>query len=307
MKIILLNLETKLKEYKPKLKDNSISQYTRMLKKLKDIDISNFENIKNFLKDKNLTFKKNICIPLLNYANIYKLNYIKDIEDSIIELNKEYNKNKKEYKKTKKEENNWLEWKEILKIRTKLYKQVRAFDIHKKEKTKLTGQEKNILKKYVILSIYTFLPPRRLEICSLIKINKKDYDNLIKLNTTLKNNYLVIKNKSNMFFSYNVYKSNRIYDNQTIIIPKKLIKVLNLWLKYNNQSQYLFSTNKKQMSPNTLSKFINNIFYPHKISVNMLRHIYITSFIDIDTEKKKDDIAYKMGHSRATQQQYARE
>ena len=306
MKIIIINLKEKIKEHKPKLKDNSISQYIRMLKKLENIDISNFNNIKEFLRDKKETFKKNICIPFLNYANIYKLDYIKEIEDYIKELNIKYNKIKLDYKKTKKEENNWLDWNEILDIRKKLYKQVRSFDIHKKEKKELNGQEKTILKKYTILSIYTYLPPRRLEIASLIKINKKDYDKLIETKSKLKDNYIVIKNKSNMFFSYNVYKSNRIYNNQTIEIPKKLIKVLNLWLKYNNDCDYLFSTNKKQMSSNTLSKFINNIFLPHKISVNMLRHIYITSMVDVETEKQKDKMAFLMGHSKFTQSQYLR-
>ena len=142
-----------------------------------------------------------------------------------------------------------------------------------------------------------------MEIASLIKINKNDYDNLIETKTKLKDNYLIIKNKSKMFFSY---KSNITYHNQIIKIPIKLIKVLNIWLKYNNDCNYLFETNKKQMSSNTLSKNITKIFLPHKISVNMLRRIYINSFIDGNTEKKKDEIAYLMGHSRATQSQYAR-
>ena len=61
MKINTINLKEKIKEYKPKLKDNSIAQYIRMLNKLKDIDISNFNNVKDFLKDKKETFKKNVC------------------------------------------------------------------------------------------------------------------------------------------------------------------------------------------------------------------------------------------------------
>jgi len=60
------------------------------------------------------------------------------------------------------------------------------------------------------------------------------------------------------------------------------------------------------MSSNTLSKFINNIFLPHKISVNMLRHIYITSMVDVETEKQKDKMAFLMGHSKFTQSQYLR-
>jgi len=292
--IILNNIKEKLKIHKPKLKDNSISQYIRMFQKIKHIDISEFNNIKEFIKDKKDSFKKNLCIAFLNYANIYKLKYISSIETYIKELNDEYNKNK--YNKSIKEKDNWLEWNEILNIRKKLYKQVKAFDIHKKEKNKLNKQEYILLKKYVLISIYTYLPPRRLEIASLIKINKKKYDILIKSNNKLNENYLVIKNKSNMFFSYNVYKTDKIYNNQIIEIPKQLIKILLLWIKYNNYD-YLFGNNVKHMTKNNLTKNLNDIFIPKKISVCMLRHIYLSSLFNIEQFKKDDKLYYNMGYS----------
>ena len=62
------------------------------------------------------------------------------------------------------------------------------------------------------------------------------------------------------------------------------------------------------MGSNALGKFITKAFdfTGKKISLNLLRHVYISSKIDLDAIKKQKELAKDMMHSESTQESYAK-
>ena len=94
------------------------------------------------------------------------------------------------------------------------------------------------------------------------------------------------------------------------IIPvgKILNSVLNIWLKFNVNDYLLVDSRGGVMNSNQLSKYIARVFEPtgKKITINILRHIYISTKFPVADTKFKKEIAKKMMHSGATQDEYAK-
>lgn len=145
-----------------------------------------------------------------------------------------------------------------------------------KRRDELEGVEK------VLLSLYTMLPPRR----------AKDYGDM-KINSSTGNSF-DIKNKQ---FIFRNYKTEKVYGEQKIDVPADLYSVLMNYLDGRTSGDLLpFNT------PN-LTKKLQKIFKPKKISVNALRHIYDTHFLK-DASDLLNTTANVMAHSTNVQQSY---
>jgi hypothetical protein len=139
------------------------------------------------------------------------------------------------------------------------------------------------IQDFVILSLFTLIPPRRSLDYVEFKINNID---------TNKDNY--IKGNSLVF---NTYKTSTQKGQQTIKIPKELKSLLNKYIKLiSDKSDYLLFNNKiEQLSIPNFTLRLNKIF-GKKVSVNMLRHIYLSEKHADNLKEMKDDFA-KMGSS----------
>ena len=145
-----------------------------------------------------------------------------------------------------------------------------------KRRDELEGVEK------VLLSLYTMLPPRR----------AKDYGDM-KINSHTGNSF-DIKNKQ---FIFRDYKTEKVYGEQKIDVPADLYSVLMNYLDGRTSGDLLpFNT------PN-LTKKLQKIFKPKKISVNALRHIYDTHHFG-ETQTAMTNAANVMAHSTNQQRQY---
>ena len=62
------------------------------------------------------------------------------------------------------------------------------------------------------------------------------------------------------------------------------------------------------MSENTLSKYIVKVFDPSgkHITLNLLRHIFISENVDLEKIKKEKETAEKMMHSSDMQKDYVK-
>ena len=98
---------------------------------------------------------------------------------------------------------------------------------------------------------------------------------------------------------FNSYKTAKTYGRQEVDIPTALKTILNKWIKVNPTDYLLFDTNYKPLSSVKLNQRLNKLFYGKKISVNMLRHIFLTDeFGDTIAQKKKvADTMEDMGSS----------
>jgi hypothetical protein len=208
--------------------------------------------------------------------------------------------------KTLKECNNWLNWEDILKIVDVKGKIIKKMGINSSSDKQITKNDFNMIQEYIVMCLYTMLPPKRLEYGDCRIIDEKDYKALGE--TDKKDNaYLVIKSRTVKYFSFgvNTLKSSIGVDKYQIIdIPKNLNSVLNIWMNFNKTKYLLVNEKAGLLGRNNLTKLLNKIFTPyHKnISASMLRKAYISFQDQADFEKnaRKIERARLMGHSVTT-------
>lgn len=156
---------------------------------------------------------------------------------------------KKTQRPAKKTNRDKITWAEVSAVRNSLEK-------------KAAKDPRNFLLDYVILCMYTYLPPSR---CEYVRMK------IFRGETTEKSNYILLKQRSGVV----VYA-----DNVTIKMPLPLVKVLHQWAEF-NKFEYLFvKIDGKPMLKNTLSQRILSIFQREcnkKLGINAIRKAYISS------------------------------
>ena len=141
------------------LKPNTRKTYQNAILKLckehcgrdfEDLDfLNNFDEVmKTINKIQNLETRKsrvNICVVLLR-ANEYEENLVKRYQEQLQNLRKQIMDNYEENTKSKKENENWISWADVIGVR---------------EKVKTNIETPFEYQKYIIMCIYTMLPPLR--------------------------------------------------------------------------------------------------------------------------------------------------
>jgi len=244
--------------------------------------------------------------PPEEYKDVYN-KYMLILKDG----QKSYLDSKANNKMSEKELTNWMDYKDIVKIRDNKLKELKKKKITVSSMQKLNNKDFNLLQQYLVLSLYTMMPPRRNDYAVMKIVNKKQYNSLSDSDKK-NNNYLINNSKVSKQFSYgtNAVKSGTgENDTQIINIPKDLNSVLNLWLNYNKTDNLLVIVKDGEYhstTRNNLTEFINRIFKPYNksISTSMLRKIYLTYMFPEEQEikSKKQKIAEQMNHSISVQQ-----
>jgi len=290
-------LKELIKTKRSNLTEGSIKTYISMLTNLykkinnnKEFDhkffISNPNEVINHLKDKEPKNRKTILSALVvlcdgsSSCDKYRKLMLSDAEKA--------NKEAETQIKTDKQNDNWVSFENVKAIHNNLRKEVNPLW----NKEKLSTDELQRIQNYVILSLYTMIPPRRLLDYTEMKIKKIDEE---------KDNYLE-KNK----LVFNRYKTAKFYGKQEVEIPLKLKLLLNRWIKLNPTDYLLFDVKGDKLTPSKLTQRLNKIFNNKSISASMLRHIYISDEIlkDVPALEKLKKIAGDMAHDISTQMLY---
>jgi hypothetical protein len=279
-----------LKKNRPNLSGTSLKTYLSTLKNIykkiypndDKIDIKKYFNYKDFLdflKDMDGSKRKTILSSLVVLCGDEKC---KDYRDVMIDDAKKYNLEQKEQKATSEQKENWISQDEIKNIYNKYESQAKKL---LKEKNLNMGMLQQIQNWIIIcLTSGIFIDPRRSTDWTEMKIS----------NYTSNDNFY---NKKE--FVFNKYKTAKIYKTQKIDVPDELRKILKKWISINPTNYLLFDTNSNPLSPVKLTQRNNNI-YGNKVSVNMLRHSYITEkYVDnkIPNLKNMLETSNNMGHS----------
>jgi len=282
------------------VKESSINLYMNNLKRLNDgEEVKNF----NFLKDPDVILKK---------LEHYKPNTRRSYLISIVSMLKNQEKMKKPFKiyydlmmqmnkdlqtntdKSETQKENWISQDQVKEIYNNVKEQIQD----KINNKKINSIDWEKLINYVVLSLYVLQPPRRcMDFLKMKFINSYD-DSLNK-----EYNYLDITNKK---FYFNNFKTAKTYKCQEIDINDELYNVLINYIKFHPMKSEL--KKKKAIipflvkhdgeaytTPNTITRILNKIFHK-KISVSMLRNIYLTDKYANENKEKKDD-AKAMGTS----------
>lgn len=289
-----------LLENRPNLATNTIKTYTSIIKnlylrineriggikiaELVDYFKTNKEAVLNFLKDMPPNKRKTILASLIallgkDDAEEYREQMIKDAE--------RYNTEQRKQKKTQAQTDNWLSQDQIMEI----YHQLERDTKHLFAKNNLSMAELQALQNYVILSVYVLIPPRRLLDYTAFKVRNVDLKN---------DNYM----KGNQFV-FNNYKTKSKYGQQVVKIPVKLRNIIQKWTKKHGNDHLLFTERNTPLAQSRLTQTLNKIF-GRNLSVNMLRHIFISDRVlpDQPLLNTLESVAEDMGHSVETQMLY---
>lgn len=283
----MVSLTEYLHSKRPTLSKSSLCTYSSILKNLyikvfgtEEIDFKKFDEC-----DKVLEFLKNIP-PNKRKTILSSLVIITDkkpYRDLMLEDVRDYNKEIHKQEKTPEQEASWVTTNQVQEIWENLKKDAEL--LYKKKNLKPLDLQQ--IQSYVILSLLggIFIPPRR----------SKDYvDFVIKDFDKDKDNYL---EKNKMIF--NSYKTAKTYGQQIVELPKTLQLIIKKWFMVNPTKYLLFDANMNQLSSVKLNQRLNKIFDEKKVSVNQLRHTYLTNKFahTIDQKNEIDNTMSEMGSS----------
>lgn len=247
---------------------------------------SNNDKVLSFLKDVPPPKRKTILASLVVLCNknkcvdLYRKQMLKDAMS--------YNNSLKDQSKTETQKKSWITQEEVLKVYRKLYRTYSSLF----NKEKLDKDELQDLQDLVILSLYVLIPPRRLLDYTAFKLRN--------INKT-KDNFMNGKT-----FVFNTYKTAKKYNTQNVDIPQKLKNIVSKWATKHTNDFLLFDENGNPLPTPKLTLKLNRIFGGRRISVNQLRHTFISDEVlpDVPILKKLQSVADDMGHSVDQQMLY---
>jgi len=303
------DIESHILKNRPHLKPNSVSTYRNAIKKV--YKVAGFpsgvdatysllytqpKKVIEALKDIKSNIRKTYYSALVVYCGDKDKAALKMYGNEMRDDMATYTADQATNTKSDQQKANWITWPEVLTTVDTLRKKT----VPLWKESALTRAEYNLLQSYVLISCYTLMPPRR----------AADYMNLKYRNDTELDNLYNAK-KSQILFR--IYKTAKVYGTQEEDVPKALKLLLNKWIAKRatinlpdvKESDYIFTTSLgKAFNNGDITTTLNYIF-DKKISVSMLRHIYITDKLSPKIEELKA-LASDMGHSVAQQALYVK-
>jgi hypothetical protein len=271
---IMSEITEYIKKKRPNLSASSLTTYTSILRSLYkkvfgsgNVDFSKFDDtakVLDHLKDLPPNKRKTILSALVIITDNKKY------RDLMLEDVRDYNREISKQEKTESQEENWVSQNAVKDMFEELKKNTNL--IYKKNSK--TTNDLQVIQNFIILALFTLIPPRRSKdyVDFKIKNINKDTDNYIE--------------KGKLIF--NSYKTAKTYGRQEVVMPKELTTILNKWIKTNPTDYLLFDTNMNPLSAVKLNQRFNRIFDGKKIAVNALRHSYLTDKYAENMKVKKE-------------------
>ena len=297
-----MDIKEYLKDKRPNLSAGSLTTYTSILKNLfsklndgsKDYNVKFFDNYKmilEHLKEVEPKKRKTILSALVVICPDDICEHYRSIMMNDIKVSKSIDI---EQKKTEKQKENWITQDEIREKYDKMYDKLEPLFLVKKIDAKSLTELQDLVLLALTSGIY--IPPRRSLDWTDMMI--RGYDK----SKESKDNYM-IKNK----FYFNRYKTDKTYGLETIDIPLPLQNLLKKYISYLPTTQKYLFVNRvgEKINSVRVTQALNKIFDGKRISVNMLRHSFIShKYKDIPKLKDMMDTAKDMGHSILTALEY---
>jgi len=180
----------------------------------------------------------------------------------IREINKSHTDNTL---KSESQETNWMDKDEIMSIWDNYSHKVASFA----NKKSITNDQYNILLQFMILSLYTLIPPRRNQDYQQMLVVKKFVPEMTA------DNYLDITKKR---FIFNNYKTSKVYKQKVEEIPSNLWNIIKVYLRLKPKTEsFLCSFDGKPLPHvNSITLILNKIF-GKRVGVSMLRNIFLSN------------------------------
>jgi hypothetical protein len=229
-------------------------------------------------------------LGVLNVVNIPAYNKVKPFyNQAFMQFKMDFLNKVDPNEKTQKQSDNWIDWDEVMRKYTDLEAKAAALTMD----DSLTKEGMDTIDEFIILSLYTLLPPRR---------NVDYYDMVIGKGDDKTLNYY-----DGNTFTFNVFKTARSRGTETLDVPIKLKAILDEYIEnlgLREGDHLLFNSMKNRGSSTKITRTLNRIF-GKAISTSMLRHIWVSYLLGDVVQKVKDN-ANAMGHSVGTDINYAK-
>ena len=268
-------------------------------------ETNNFAGLNNFInenwdKDSTKIAYQSAVIGVAKHSPIFKnmiLSELDAIKASNVKLYETREKAPKQVK-TIMERENWMDLKELLKLR------------ESQKYLEMPTQDQ------LLYDFYTMIPPARLDYHNL-KIVKSSFINEDSGNpegVEPDQNYINLYKKNGRWKGQVVlreFKTSETYGTITFDLPKKILDKVLLLKDHNYVFEKAGVQHKPFKSPETFANYLRSVFEhvtdKKRMSVDMLRHIYITNFRKGEKSiAKKQELARIMGNSVAVQEEYRR-
>ncbi len=263
-------------------------------------DKSILPKIKKF--DTTLNVKRNLVNAMLNSLKLHENDTLyKQYSAYLVELNKEVDEFAKSGKLTDKQQKNYLSYDKIIKLRRLIGRKVRLAQAYKREK--VTPQTHKLITQWIVLNLYTLLPPVRLSWATVSFHNEKGIGNA----RQQLGNYLAIR-RGKWRVYWNDHKSSKKHGTVEVEIPKNLERVLRPYIRYlkknfPDNARLLLNSRLEPMSKPSLSLFLQSLFYAHfrkKIGSQAIRRIFLSHKYR-NQDKERSEVARQMLHDESTQ------
>lgn len=298
--------QEKMKNYKNKIiKDISVNVYIQNLKKIfkehfecdepNPLFFKDYKPVLNYIDSlptnaSRKTMCTSILVMLRHCPNSEKIRKI--YVDKLFQIAENQNKIYIENQKSNKEQKNWITMEEINDKINELEKLI--------EKSNTPRQKLVLTQKYLLLNLYTKIPPLRNDYAFT-----KIYNTVNDVPDNENENYIVLSKKQMIL---QVYKTSKFYGSKTISLPDDVVNLIRNFekLKKNlnkniNHNYMLIKTDFTPMNKLNLTKTLNKIFKPKKVSTTILRKVYLSYKYPIQhsiSEMQQD--AEIMGHDFMT-------
>ena len=318
---ILKNLILKKRDIKPITIRNYFSVYRSLMKKRFDTLQEFFENWRETLE----LVKKNYKISTqanLTTAMIVGLDAIhehlgnpdleeglKQYRNHLLEIKPQLEMKKWGETKSPQEEKNWATIEELQKEMVKKEKMAKKII---KRGGPISWADIKILQSWLITTLYVGSeenPPLRNDYGSMLVISAEDYKTQKKPDT----NYLVIHSTRTKYFVLQEYKTFKTHGIKSIKLSPIVNRAVNAYLKIKDlymgpkTTDTLFFSQKGMVpSAPTMSINVQEAFHGIKkhITINLIRHIFISNIIKNKTLLERKKISEKMCHNLEMQLSY---
>lgn len=293
---------------RPLLAKNTINTYMASIRKIQQICDCDAHSIEGLIKNAKLIIDSlgEVQTPMVRKSKLSVIIAIlddkhNDHSEELANALKEYRKamtedaNKVAKRETsqelsEKQKDNLISQAEVMKV----YNDLKTEANHLLKKQLLTRTQFETLQKYVLLSMYVLIPPRRSMDYASFKI--RNFDESADSSDNYMVNYSKNKKKGNASFVFNTYKNSKRLGRQTVDnIPKPLEKLIDQWKLFNKSDYLLINNQGKPVGQSRIAVLLNEIFGGKNISSSMLRHIYLSDkFKDVNLQEL-EETAHDMG------------
>ena len=310
-------LLAEVKEFR-QVKDSTLVSYKRSLNKValditgkpyenNDFIVNEYEKIREYLENKGThsTIRKYtsallvaLCPKCKNNCEEKNREVYDKLKSLVMKQNEVYDNSIQNNTLSESDKSKWTSWEAICNVRHSLRKATNCL-----ETTHRLYNE--TIKHYVICSLYTLLPPRRLDYADAVIMPYKVYKSLN--DEDLDNNIYYVTGK-NTFFHYGKHKvKSKTKTNEVVNVDTKLKNILKRWINHHKLEQ---NSPLLNISRNALTKQLCYIFHSHGlskgISAAILRKIYISHHKSNIAKQYADEdmkeVARQMNHSVNVQQ-----